>query len=176
MRTQDRRVILLLLGGEAERRASTLPEGGRLRPRLLALVLMLAPSAPAAGQQYVWSVPSGDVLEKGGLLLETYAYLGPSHARSLYLGPRLVAGVGGHVELGLNVSNNVRPTSDSRVELAVKWKPWASGGKAWDLQAGTHVYVPVYHREYASAGYAFGNAGVADGNHYLVVALSWQVK
>jgi hypothetical protein len=218
-------------------------------------VLLLLPSAPAAGQQYVWSVPSSDVLEKGGILLETYAYLGPSHPRSLYLGPRLVAGVGGDVELGLNVSNNVRPTSDSRVELAVKWKAWKSGGERWDLLAGSHGYLPVYHREYTlggysyaqlgrsfaggarlsagayvyspkvvassaragaqiayeqplgrrftlgadwvtgrhaagystlglyfevtpklyiSGGYAFGNTGVADGNHYLVLALSWE--
>ena len=43
---------------------------------LLVLVLLMAPSAPAAGQQYVWSVPSSDVLEKGGILLETFAYLG----------------------------------------------------------------------------------------------------
>jgi hypothetical protein len=218
-------------------------------------VVLLMPAAPAAGQQYVWSVPSGDVMEKGGILLETYAYLGPSHPRSLYLGPRLVAGVGGDVELGLNVSNNVRPTSDSRVELAVKWKAWKSAGERWDLVTGSHGYVPVYHREYTlgsysyaqlgrsfgggarvsaggyvyspkvvapstragaqiayeqplgrrltlgadwvtgrhdagystlglyfevtpklyvSAGYALGNAGVADGNHYLVLALSWE--
>jgi hypothetical protein len=217
----------------------------------------MVPCAPASGQQYVWSVPSGDVLEKGGILLETYAYLGPSHPRSLYLGPRLVAGVGGHVELGLNVSSNVRPTSDARLELAVKWKPWTSAGKAWDFLAGTHGYLPVYHRDftlgsysyaqlgrsfaggarlsagtyvysarvvassarggaqiayeqplgrrltlgadwvtgrhaggystlglylevtpklYVSAGYAFGNAGVTDGNHYLILALSWEVK
>jgi hypothetical protein len=29
---------------------------------------------------------------------------------------------------------------------------------------------------YLSAGYSFGNAGVRDGNHYLVLALSWEVK
>lgn len=250
-------MILLPPGGQAEIRAWTLLDGGRLTRRLLVFVLLVVPSAPAAGQQYVWSVPSSDVLNKGGILLETYAYLGPSHPRSLYLGPRLVAGVGGHVELGLNVSSNVQPTSDARVELAVKWKPWTSAGDRWDLVAGTHGYVPVYHRDYTfgsysyaqlgrsfaggarlsaggyvysakvvdssarggaqiayeqplgrrltlgadwvtgrhaagystlglyfevtpklyvSAGYAFGNAGVADGNHYLVLALSWEPK
>ena len=29
---------------------------------------------------------------------------------------------------------------------------------------------------YVSGGYAFGNEGVADGNHYLVLALSWEAK
>ena len=129
-----------------------------MRRALLALVLVALP-APAVAQQYVWSVPSLDVMDKGKVLLEMYTYLGPSHPRSVYLGPRLVAGVGGRVELGLNVSNNVRPTSDSRVELALKWKPWTSAGETWQLQVGAHSYLPVYHRTYALGSYAYSQLG-----------------
>jgi hypothetical protein len=124
-------------------------------------VLLAGVPASAAAQQYVWSVPSLDVMDKGKVLLEMYTYLGPTHPRSVYLGPRLVAGLGGHVELGFNVSDNVRPTSDSRVELAVKWKPWASVGERWQFQVGAHEYLPVYHRAYSLGSYVYGQVGRA---------------
>jgi hypothetical protein len=124
-----------------------------------AFVLLVLPCAPAAAQQYVWSVPSLDVMDKGKILLEMYTYLGPTHPRSVYLGPRLVAGIGGHAEVGVNVSNNVRPTSDSRVELALKWKPWTSAGEAWQLAAGAHGYLPIYHATYTYGGYSYAQLG-----------------
>jgi hypothetical protein len=125
---------------------------------ILVLFLTALP-AQAAAQQYVWSVPSLDVMDRGKVLLEMYTYLGPTHPRSVYLGPRLVAGIGGHVELGLNVSNNVRPTSDSRVELALKWKPWTSAGGTWHFQLGAHEYLPVHHRTYSLGSYAYSQLG-----------------
>jgi hypothetical protein len=109
----------------------------------------------------VWSVPSLDVMDKGKVLLEMYTYLGPTHPRSVYLGPRLVAGIGGHAEVGFNVSNNVRPTSDSRVELALKWKPWASAGQAWQLAVGAQEYLPVYRRRYILGSYVYAQVGRA---------------
>src|SRR6266851_9829292 len=134
--------------GDTNPVARTLKGGLVLRRVILAFVLLCLPGAPAAAQQYVWSVPSLDVMDKGKVLLELYTYLGPTHPRSVYLGPRIVAGLGGHVEVGVNVSNNVRPTSDSRVELALKWKPWTSAAGAWQLQVGAHGYLPVYYATY----------------------------
>src|SRR5215470_13720566 len=78
-------------------------KGGALRRVILALALSVLP-ASAAAQQYVWSVPSLDVMDKGKVLLEMYTYLGPAEPQSVYLGPRMVVGLGGRVELGFNVS------------------------------------------------------------------------
>lgn len=133
-------------------------KGGALRGVILAVALLVLP-ARAAAQQYVWSVPSLDVMDRGKVLLEMYTYLGPAEPESVYLGPRMVVGIGDRMELGFNVSANVEPTSDARLELAWKWQPWKSRGGRWLVQVGAHEYVPVHHRTYDFGSYVYGQVG-----------------
>ncbi|MCL4820984.1 MAG: hypothetical protein KJ067_17735 [Vicinamibacteria bacterium] len=218
---------------------------------LAALLLVLA-AGPAAAQQYVWSVPSADVLDRGSLLFEGYAYWGPQGPDAWYLGPRATFGLGHRMELGVNLTANVTPVRDLRLELALKGQAWRSQDERWTLSGGGIAYVPLHGLDYAagafgwahltrsfasgasvsagfygytrgviaepgrrgvalalehpvskrwtlgadwmsgpegyttagvfyevnpalyaSAGYVFGNEGLSDGNHYLLLALSW---
>ena len=125
------------------------------RRHMLFLVLVLgwAPSVPA--QQYVWSVPSADVALKGRTLLELYTYWGPTRPYSFYLGPRVIQGVGGGVELGANVSSNVAPDFDARAELALKWQPWSN--ERWATTLGTTAYLPLRALPYDYGQFGWGH-------------------
>ena len=70
--------------------------------------------------------------------------------------PRIVVGVGGNVEVGLNVAGNVQPGADSTTIVpTVKWKFYQNEKKDTALIAGTNFYIPVRNRAYNLGTYSY---------------------
>jgi hypothetical protein len=130
----------------------------RRAPVRVAIVLLaLAAVGPAAAQQYVWNVPSPEVLGRGSLVFEGYAYWGLEGPDYWYAGPRATVGLGGQVELGLNYSAAITPASSARVELALKWQPWKSSDGRWALTAGGIGLRALHGLDYEWGAFAFGS-------------------
>jgi len=88
-------------------------------------------------------VPKTDVLDRGKVYVELDAALKlddrASFNRFSSFVPRVVVGVGGNVEVGLNVTGNVQPGSDSTAIVpTVKWKFYQNRKKDADLIARTN--------------------------------------
>ena len=67
------------------------------------LFLVTAFSIPALAQETIFNVPSGDILDKGKVYGEfDFAYLWNASAGAYT--PRVVAGVGHRVEVGVNLN------------------------------------------------------------------------
>lgn len=80
-----------------------------------ALLLLLALPAVSRAQQTIFNVPTTDVLDRGKVYLELDASFKPSDSEAVprfsSLVPRVVVGVGGRVEVGLNVTGNIQPAA-----------------------------------------------------------------
>jgi hypothetical protein len=75
---------------------------------LIFAILMTAFSAPALAQETIFNVPSGDILDKGKVYGEfDFAYLWDSSGGTYT--PRIVAGIGRRVEVGMNVNGITSP-------------------------------------------------------------------
>jgi len=120
---------------------------------LLVPFLLLAAAGSCLAQQAIFNVPSADILESGKVYLEMDAAVKidrTSHFRrfSSFV-PRVVVGVGGNVEIGLNIMGNVQPGSDSTTLVpTVKWKFYESAKNKVALFGGANVYIPVRNRFY----------------------------
>ena len=114
----------------------------------------------ANAQQTIFNVPSTDVLDKGKVYGEFDAAF--KFNRQDALGkfssfvPRIVAGTGGNVEVGLNITGNIQPGADTTTLVpAVKWKFYQNEKKDFALVAGTNVYIPVRNRFYHLGSYSY---------------------
>lgn len=125
--------------------------------RLALFAFVAATTGSASAQQYVWSVPSADVLAPGGLLFEGYAYWGLQGPDAWYVGPRATFGIGHGLEAGLNLTANVTPVRNARLELALKWQPWKSADGRWALTGGGIGYVPLHDLDYVVGGFGWGH-------------------
>ena len=106
-------------------------------------------------QQTVFNVPSGDVLDRGKVYFELDATYMPRLAvRSVT--PRIVAGVGRRIELGLNV-NGLSEPGNPQATLAptMKWKAYDGGGNGWAFLVGDDFFVPAQNRRYRAGNYAY---------------------
>lgn len=111
-------------------------------------------------QQTIFNVPTSDVLGPGKLYVELDAAFKTIRqdalARFSSFVPRLVAGVGKNVEVGLNVTGNVQPGADSTTLVpTVKWKFYEDEKKGLALFGGTNVYIPVRNRAYNIGSYSY---------------------
>lgn len=107
----------------------------------------------AAAQETIFNVPTTDILDKGKVYGELDVSFKPydsttvSHFSSFV--PRIVAGVGGNVEVGLNVTGNIQPGADSTTLVgAVKWRFYHDEKAGWSLYTGSHLYIPVHNKPY----------------------------
>lgn len=121
-------------------------------------VFLLCGKTPA--QQTIFNVPSADVLDKGKVYVELDANFKPNNREVLRrfssFVPRVVAGVGGSVEIGLNLTGNVNPGADATtLLLAVKWRVCNSERKGVAVVVGDSVYIPVRHKTYNVGNYAY---------------------
>ena len=101
-------------------------------------------------------MPSGDVLDKGKAYLELDTTF---HFNPFVFGPtpRAVLGVGGKVELGLNIPGIAySPTDDNHTTLSpnVKWKAY-DGKNGWAVLFGDNLFVPAQNREYSVGNYVY---------------------
>ncbi|MBL8181051.1 MAG: hypothetical protein JNL64_05510 [Blastocatellia bacterium] len=120
---------------------------------ILAFISLLTSVIPMAAQQTIFNVPTADVLDQGKVYVELDAAFkvdrSAAFGRFSSFVPRLVVGVGGNVEVGVNVTGNVQPGSDSTTIVpTVKWKAYENEKKDLAIITGTNFYIPVRNRSY----------------------------
>jgi hypothetical protein len=70
--------------------------------------------------------------------------------------PRVVVGVGGNVEVGLNVTGNIQPGADSTTLVPTgKWRFYQNEKSGIALIAGTDLFIPVRNRTYHLGTYSY---------------------
>lgn len=117
-------------------------------------------SFTANAQQTIFNVPTTDVLGYGKVYVEFDAAFKldrtAQYGRFSSFVPRVVVGVGGNVEVGLNVTGNIQPGDDSTTLVpTVKWKFYENKKKDTALIAGTNFYIPVRNRSYDAGAYTY---------------------
>lgn len=115
---------------------------------------------PASAQQTIFNVPTTDVLDKGKVYVELDVSLKPNDQEAVRkfssFVPRIVVGVCSDVEVGLNVTGNIQPGSDSTTLVpTVKWKFYNSENKGISLVAGNNFYIPLRNRAYRFGSYTY---------------------
>ncbi len=117
------------------------------------LLIALALTSAAFAQETIFNVPSGDVLDKGKVYGEfDFAYLWDASAGSYT--PRVVAGVGHQIEIGINLNGISSPgPSQTTPTPTIKWRPYNRNG--WALLLGDHLYIPVQNRTYDIGNYVY---------------------
>lgn len=123
-------------------------------------VILLGSAVFACAQQTIFNVPTTDVLDRKKVYVELDASFKtnnqPALNRFSSFVPRIVVGVGGNVEVGLNVTGNVQPGSDSTTLVpTLKWKFYQNKKKDVALIAGTNFYIPVKNRSYNAGAYSY---------------------
>lgn len=113
-----------------------------------------------SAQQTIFNVPSTDVLGGGKVYLELDASFKINDQTALRkfssFVPRVVVGVGGNVELGLNITGNLQPGSETTTFIpTVKWKFYENKKKDTALIAGTNFYIPARNRTYNFGTYSY---------------------
>ncbi len=129
----------------------------------LSIILFFTLSAlclSANAQQTIFNVPTTDVLDKGKVYVELDAAFKTNNQEALRkfssFVPRLVVGVGGKVEIGLNVTGNIQPGADATTLVpTAKWKFYENEKKNTTLIAGTNFFIPVRNRAYKFGTYSY---------------------
>ncbi|MBK6316843.1 MAG: hypothetical protein IPF53_21790 [Blastocatellia bacterium] len=121
---------------------------------LLAAAAAYAPTASA--QQTVFNVPTTDVLDRGKVYVELDVPFKPVDPKFSSFVPRVVVGIGGNVEVGLNVVGNIQPGPDSTaLAPSFKWKVYNGGDNGWAFAVGDTVTIPVRNKSYDIGNYAY---------------------
>ena len=124
--------------------------------RALGLFMLIAISAaPLLAQETIFNVPSGDVLDQGKVYGEfDFAYSWGASAGS-YI-PRVVAGIGHRVEIGMNLNGIASPgPSQTAPTPTIKWKAYDGGENGWALVLGDDVLIPAQNRAYDAGNYFY---------------------
>ncbi|HEY9405520.1 MAG TPA: hypothetical protein VIQ24_22915 [Pyrinomonadaceae bacterium] len=123
---------------------------------VLVLLLLGSSCSTARAQQTIFNVPSTDVLDRGDVYGELDISFKPVEPKFSSFVPRVVFGVGGRVEVGLNVTGNVQPGADTTtIVTAVKWKPYDGGDNGWAFIVGNNLFIPVRNRSFNVGNYAY---------------------
>lgn len=117
----------------------------------------------ANAQQTVFNVPTADVLDKGKVYVELDASFKTNNDEALRkfssFVPRVVAGAGGDIEIGFNLTGNIQPGADTTTLVpAVKWRFYQNEKKDLALFAGNNFYIPVRNRSYKFGTYTYAAA------------------
>ena len=122
---------------------------------VLFLLTVFLHALPAAAQETVFNVPSGDVLDRGKAYFEFDATYMPSTAVSS-LTPRIVVGVGHRIEAGLNVDGISTPgVVQTTLAPTIQWKAYDGGNNGWALLLGDDFFIPVQNRAYSAGNYSY---------------------
>jgi hypothetical protein len=123
---------------------------------LVILVFLLALPATARAQQTIFNVPTTDVLEAGKVYFEFDISAKPVEPKFSSFVPRLVVGVGGRVEVGVNITGNIQPGPDTTTIVpAVKWKFYDGKDNGWAIAVGNNLFIPVRNKSYDAGTYAY---------------------
>lgn len=124
------------------------------------ILFLTALAGKTLAQQTVFNVPSADVLDRGKVYVELDAAFKFNNDEALNrfssFVPRVVAGAGKNVEVGLNVTGDINPGADSTTLVTTaKWRFYKNEKKKIALFAGTNFYVPVRNRSYKFGTYSY---------------------
>jgi hypothetical protein len=133
------------------------------------LCLLLAVAVPSAlAQSTIFNIPTTDAVSKGKVYFE-FDYLvqtpkfdalpgGIDIPRLHAFVPRVVAGIGGNIEAGANVTTYHQGDTDTVwFQPNLKWKFFGENG-GFSASAGTILYTPLNHREsYDTFGLVYAN-------------------
>lgn len=126
---------------------------------LLALLATLLAAKSARAQETVFDVPSADIFDKGKVYFEQDGTVRPVDPFATFT-PRLVAGIGHGIEIGVNFDGPSAPTI-GEMDLAptIKWMAWkgaASGWTSgWSFYLGDNVQFPIRQRTYNAGNYFY---------------------
>jgi hypothetical protein len=114
----------------------------------------------AGAQQTIFNVPSTDILSRGKVYGELDAAFKVNDQTALNrfssFIPRVVVGVGGNVEVGLNITGNIQPGADSTTLVPTgKWRFYQNEKSGIALIAGTDLFIPVRNRTYHLGTYSY---------------------
>lgn len=122
---------------------------------LTGVLFLLALIPIADGQETIFNVPSGDVLDKGKIYGEfDFAYLWDASAGAYT--PRVVAGIGHRIEIGINLNGISSPVpSQTTPTPTIKWKAYDGGKNGWAVLLGDDLFIPVQNRNYDAGNYLY---------------------
>ncbi|MEQ1605750.1 MAG: hypothetical protein ABL999_12865 [Pyrinomonadaceae bacterium] len=127
-----------------------------MRKAIFLCAVLFGTAIFSRAQQTIFNVPTTDVLDRGKVYAELDAAFKPNDPKFSSFVPRFVVGVGGNVEIGLNVTGNIQPGSDSTTLVpTIKWKFYQNEKKDTALIAGTNFYIPVRNRSYRAGTYSY---------------------
>lgn len=70
--------------------------------------------------------------------------------------PRVVAGIGNRIEIGMNLTGNTQPGSDTTTLVpTIKWQPYRSEHNGWTVVVGDNVFLPLRNRAYNAGNYTY---------------------
>ncbi len=130
----------------------------RLHLTTIAVFVTLLFHLPAntCAQQTVFNVPTTDVLDPGKVYLELDVSAKPNDPQFSSFVPRVVVGVGGNVEVGLNVLGNIQPGTDATtLAPAVKWKIYSNEDNGLAIAVGNNLFIPVRNKSYRLGTYSY---------------------
>jgi hypothetical protein len=138
-------------------------------------VLLCGVFSTTCAQQTIFNVPTTDVLDRSRVYAELDVSLKPTDSTSIArfssFVPRLVVGVGSHVEIGLNITGNIQPGADTTTLVpAIKWKPYQGEDNGIAVVVGDHLYIPVRNRAYKAGNYAYVEISKTFSNGMRVTA------
>ncbi len=127
---------------------------------VIVLMLLCGTGSKTRAQQTIFNVPSTDVLDRGKVYAELDASFKPNDSETVprfsSFVPRVVAGVGGRVEVGLNVTGNVQPGADSTTLVpTIKYKFYDGKENGFAVAGGDHLFIPVRNRVYNAGNYVY---------------------
>src|SRR5512147_416486 len=112
------------------------------------VLMLLIFGGSCFAQETVFNVPSGDVLDRGKVYSEFDFSYRPTDSLKTFT-PRVVVGLGKHIEVGINVNGIVAPgLSQTTVTPTIKWKVYDGGDNGWAFLVGDNLFVPVRNKVY----------------------------
>jgi hypothetical protein len=123
----------------------------------LLLLLSAFPVFSAYGQETVFDVPSADILDNGKVYGELDGTLRPVDFLATFT-PRVVAGIGHGIEVGVNFDGLSAPGVDElEISPTVKWQIWKSNTSGLSLYVGDDLLFPIRMRTYSAGNYAYAS-------------------
>lgn len=124
-------------------------------PCLFGCAFVVLFAIPLLSQETVFNVPNGDILDRGKVYFEFDATYMPRTAVRSFT-PRMVAGVGQRVEIGLNVNGLSAPAEpQATLTPTMKWKAYEGRENGWAFLIGDDLFIPVQNRIYEAGNYTY---------------------
>lgn len=138
----------------------------------LGLALLFGTTANVSAQQTIFNVPTTDVLDRGKVYAELDVPFKPNDSESVgrfsSFVPRIVAGVGGRTEIGLNITGNIQPGEDTTTLVpSAKVKLYDGGDNGWAVVVGDNLFIPIRNRQYDAGNYSYAAVSKTTGKTRL---------